>query len=198
MILCLFLFYGTLYAEENFQNIDRVLDIAFKHARSYPPQFDSEGQRKYLETELSKSIRQLEAMLKDSHSNPEVLLRLGKANTFAYNLDAPGSKEKADKYFKHLFRLDPNHAEGHLYYGQHLRERGEFNESIEHLKMAADAGWDNAFIMIGLAYFQMDNSDKAKEYFLKYQKVYPDDPQIQMLLEALDPSSQYKLNLKKN
>jgi tetratricopeptide (TPR) repeat protein len=192
-ILCIFLINGKLFADENFQNIDRILYIAFQHARNYPPEFDSEIQRENLEAVLGKTIAQLKAMIKDSDPNPEVLFRLGKANTFAYNLDMPLSKEKSDKYFKHLFSLDPNHAEGHLYYGQHLAGRGEFNNGIEHLKIAADAGWDIALNMIGLAYIHLGKIDEARVYLQKFQRVHPDDPQIQILLNALEPSSAYEL-----
>jgi tetratricopeptide (TPR) repeat protein len=192
-IICIFLIHGTLFANENFQHIDRFLDIAFQHARNYPPEFDSKIQKEDLEMELRKTIAQLESMIKNSDSDPEVLFRLGKANTFAFNLDIPGSKEKVDKYFKHLFSLEPNHAEGHLYYGQHLSGRGEFNSGIEHLKIAADAGWDIALNMIGLAYIQLDKTDEAKVYFQKFQRIHPDGPQIQMLLNALEPSSTYEL-----
>ncbi|MFA5260066.1 MAG: tetratricopeptide repeat protein, partial [Candidatus Omnitrophota bacterium] len=175
---CAFLIQGTVSAAENFQEIDRILNVAFEHARNYPPEFTSEAQRDDVESNLRDVISQLEQMLKASGPGQEILFRLGKANTFAYNLDVPGSREKADEYFKQLFQLEPNHAEGHLYYGQHLSGRGEFDAAIENLHIAADAGLDVALNMIGLAYLQMGKIDEAKTYFQGLLEKYPGDPQI--------------------
>ena len=192
-----FLIQGTSLANEKLQRIDRTLEVAFQHGRNYPPEFSSQAQRDSLEQELGEAITQLEQMLRESGQDQEVLFRLGKANTFAYNLDMVGSKENADKYFKQLFQLNPNHAEGHLYYGQHLSGRGEFDAAIEHLRIAADAGIDVALQMIGLAYLQKGQKDEAKKYFQEIHKKYPNNRQIEMLLDSLDPSSEYEYKLMK-
>lgn len=181
---------------ENFQQIDRSLENAFEHARNYPPEFDSEAQRRDLERELQEVIAQLEQMIKDSGPNQEILFRLGKANTFAFNLDMSGSREKADEYFRQLFQLEPHHAEGHLYYGQHLSGRGEFAPAIEHLQTAVDAGLDIALNMIGLAYLGMGKTDEARTYFQKFLGKYPGDPQVQMILDSLEPANEYELRRK--
>ncbi len=177
---------------EDFQPIDRCLQAAFRHARNYPPDFDSKIQRENLEKELLDVIARLEHMLAGTAERQPILLRLGKANTFAYNLDIPGSREKADKFFAELFQLVPDHAEGHLFYGQHLSGRGEFKSAIEHLQIAADAGFDMAFTMMGLAYIQMGHEEEARKAFQQFQARHPEDPQVQMLLDALDPSGAYE------
>ena len=192
MVLTSFVVLGPVSAKENFQQIDRSLEIAFQHARNYPPVFDSETQRENLERELLALIAQLEQMLKNTGESQQILFRLGKAHTFAYNLDIPKSREKADECFAKLFKLNPNHVEGHLYYGQHLSGRGEFKSAIEHLQVAADAGLDVALGMIGMAYLQMDNKDEARAYFQKLRKKHPEDRQAQMLLDSLESSSEYQ------
>ena len=182
---------GIVFANEQFQQIDIILQDAFQHARNYPPEFDSQVQRENLEKDLENVIVLLEQMLKEEGLEQELLFRLGQANTFAFNLDMTGSKEKTDEYFGQLFKLEPDHAQGNLFYGQHLSGRGEFDASIEHLQIAADAGLDVALNMIGLAYLQMGKTDEAKEYFLKFQAKYPNEPQIKMLLNSLDPSGEH-------
>ena len=180
-------------ASENFQQIDQTLEVAFQHARNYPAEFDSKVQRESLEKELMEAMAQLEQMLDGSVERQQIFFRLGKANTFAYNLDISGSREKADKYFTELFKIDPNHAEGHLFYGQHLSGRGEFKAAIEHLQVAADGGFDMALNMIGLAYVQMGKKEEARTYFQKFKNKYPDDPQAQVLLDSLESSGEYDL-----
>ncbi len=184
---------SVLFANENFQEIERILGDAFTHARNYPPEFNSEIQREDLERDLKKIISQLEQMIKDSSSDKEILFKLGAANTFAFNLDIPGSREKADEYFKQLFQLESNHGEGHLFYGQHLSGRGEFELAISHLQMAADAQLDIALSMIGLVYIQMGKKDEAKTYFQKFLNKYPGDSQTQMMLDSLESSGAYEL-----
>ena len=185
---------GTIVsASENFERIDQTLEVAFQHARNYPPEFDSETQKDGLKKELIEVIAQLEQMLDNSTERQQILFRLGKANTLAFNLDISRSREKADKYFAELFTLDPNHAEGHLFYGQHLSGRGEFKSAIEHLQIAADGGFDMALNMIGLAYVQMGNKEDAKASFQKFQRKHPEDPQVQMLLDSLAPSGENEL-----
>ena len=186
---------GTVRADEKFRDIDRTLDIAFEHARNYPPEFTSEAQREDLESRLRDTIARMERMMKDSRPQPEVLFRLGKASAFAYNLDMPGSKEKADEYFKQLFELEPDHAQGHLYYGQHLSGRGEFDAAVPHLQVAADAGVDTAFNMLGLAYMQMGQVENAKACFQKLFRKYPESAQLRMLLDSLDSSGEYEYKL---
>ncbi|MCD4779773.1 MAG: hypothetical protein K8S27_04395 [Candidatus Omnitrophica bacterium] len=190
--VCLFMMNGVVFANKNFQQIDRFFDVAFQHARNYPPEFDSADQRAALEKELMGTIAQLEKIIKDSGPDQDVFFRLGKAHTFAYNLDIRGSKIAADKNFKKLFEMEKNHAQGHLYYGQHIVGRGESERGIEHLQIAADAGWDVALNMIGLAYLQTGQTDKARVSFQKLQKIYPPDRQIQMLLDSLEPDGAYE------
>ena len=195
LVMAAFVMQGTGSAGENFQQIDSTLEVAFQHARSYPPLFDTDSQRENLEKELKGAIARLENMLESSEEKEQILFRLLKANTFAFNLDLPGSREKTDEYSAKLFRLDPGHPEGHLYYGQHLSGRGEFEAAIEHLQVAADAGWDVALNMMGLSYLQMGKEDEAKVYFQKLQNKYPDDQQVQMLLDSLEPSGEYEYKL---
>jgi len=182
---------GIISTDWNFVHIDRTLKVAFQHARNYPPKFSSQSQKKILMKELFATTIKLEQMLMDSGESEPILLRLGKANTFAYNLDIPGSNKKADEYFGRLFQLDPDHVEGHLYYGQHLSGRGEHGTSIKHLQIAADAGKDVALNMIGLAYVQLGQPNQARTYFLRFQNKHPNDPQVQMLLDSLDQSGEY-------
>lgn len=184
---------GRASASENYEKIDQTLDVAFQHARNYPPEFDSEIQKDGLKKDLIDVIAQLEQMLDNSTGRDQILFRLGKASTLAFNLDIPGSREKADKYFTELFILDPDHSEGHLFYGQHLSGRGEFKPAIEHLQMAADGGFDMALNMIGLAYVQMGNKEAAKASFQKFQSKYPDDPQVKVFLDSLEPSGEYEI-----
>ena len=184
-------------ADENLLQIDHTLEFAFEHARTYPPEFESELQKANLKKELVIAISQLEEMLSKSDQSQEILLRLGKANTFAYNLDISESKEKADKYFAQLFKLSSKHRDGHLFYGHHLSERGEFENAVSHLQIAADEGEDRALYMIGLAYIQFGKADKAKEYLLKFQKKYPGNPDVKILLESFDPNGKYQYKLMK-
>ena len=187
-------------ASWSLEQIDKSLDTAFRHARSYPPRFDSEQQRNNIEKELKVVIAQLETMLAGSGSNPEILFRLGKANTFAYNLDIEGSGKKAQQHFSQLFSIEKNHTDGHLFYGQHLSGKGEFDQAIEHLKIAAEGGRDIALQMIGITYLQKGDNDQAVVYLKKYQKLYSDAPQVNMLLDSLDPNteSKYKFTPKHN
>lgn len=195
LVACVFLTQGTALAQEKFVDVDRVLSIAFEHARNYPPVFISEAQRDDVEGLLREALGQLERMLQNDGPDREILFRLGKASTFAYNLDIPWSRQKADEYFQQLFRLEPGHAEGHLYYGQHLSGRGDFESALGHLQIAAEAGHEIALNMIGLTYLQMGKVHEAKEYFENLLKKHPGDTQIQMLLDSLDPAGEYEYKL---
>jgi tetratricopeptide (TPR) repeat protein len=195
VLICIFVVWLAVAMSGKFAKIDRSLNLAFRHARNYPPEFSSQKQRIRVTTKLQVAMVTLAQMLKDSGPDPEVLFRLGKANTFAYNLDIKGSQQKADQYFRQLFELEPDHAEGHLYYGQHLSSRGEAGSSIRHLKIAADAGKDTALTMLGLAYLNMKRNDEARKYFLKFQELHPRDAQVQMILDSLDGSGEYQVEV---
>ncbi len=178
-----------------FGRIDRILKMTFRSARNYPPQFSSQKHKQYIEIKLIDVIGQLESMLAQQGERTEILFRLGKANTFGYNMDFPNSRQKADRCFAKLFALNPNHAEGHLYYGQHLSGRGDFDAGIKHLQIAADAGQDIALNMLGLAYLQKGNHQEAKKYFKKMQEKQPNNPQLKILLDSIEnpDSSEYQI-----
>ncbi|MEI8011097.1 MAG: tetratricopeptide repeat protein, partial [Candidatus Omnitrophota bacterium] len=177
----------------DFEAIDQALDTAFQHARNYPPEFDSDTQRESVTKELLDAMSRLESRLDNSAEVQPILFRLGKAHTLAFNLDLAGSREKSDKYFAELFKLNPNHAEGHLYYGQHLSGRGEFKSAIDHLQIAADGGFDLALKMIGLVYVQMGDKEKARASFEVFLKKYPGDPQVKLFLDSLNSEGEYEL-----
>ncbi len=197
LAFCLFLLGGIVQAQEKFSDIDHVLAIVFEHARNYPPDFISEAQRDDVEGLLRDALDQLERMLKNNGPDREVLFRLGKASAFAYNLDISGSRQKTDEYFGQLFRLEPDDAEGHLYYGQHLSGRGDFEAALKHLQIAAEGGQEIALNMIGLTYLQMGQPDEAKKYFEELLKQHPGDPQLRMLLDSLSTDGEYEYKLMK-
>jgi tetratricopeptide (TPR) repeat protein len=98
----------------------------------------------------------------------------------------PGSKGKTEKYFESYLRLVPDDAEAHFYYGAHLLGSKQFEPCLKHLQIAADAGTDVAFEMMGLAYMQLGRKEEARASFRKFQEKHPDDPQVKVLMDALD------------
>lgn len=181
----------------NLDAADYFLNKNFYFARVYPPRIDSQAQYLEIEKELKTVISVMESELSEVPDDVELLWRLGYASTMTYNLDWPGSKTKIKKYFDKLFEMDPEHKFGHLYYGAHLAQTGDkldIKESISHLEKAYSYGFDVTLTMLGIAYMQTGDNVKALEYFKRFRDKFPNDKQINMLIEGIEQGDDYTVH----
>ena len=85
--------------------IDGYLDRIGAHARSYPPRFANDEERRLVESDLKRLIGVLE-IVKENGS--DLKLRYANAQAMAYNLDIRGSGDRAVEAFESLLEADPD------------------------------------------------------------------------------------------
>jgi serine/threonine-protein kinase len=87
----------------------------------------------------------------------------------------------AEKEFKRAIELNPNYATAHQWYGQHLLNRGQFEEGRAEIKLAQNLDPISlAIISAEASYFlHTQQYDQAIEHFQKTLEIYPNSVSTQ-------------------
>ena len=80
-----------------------------------------------------------------------------------------GDNARAEKWYKKLFKLEPDHPEGCLNYGAILKGRGDLKGALRYFLAASSSrpSWAAPYNNIGLIYHNWNMEDKAVPYFRK-------------------------------
>ncbi|MCP3933221.1 MAG: hypothetical protein GY705_29475 [Bacteroidetes bacterium] len=173
---------GTLEYYLDSTVMDQVSKRIAIHARDYPPAFKNPKQEKEIKEEMERTLQALDVFFIEERNDPEFLIRLGFFYSMGHNLDILGSAEKAERAFKKLLRIEPNHPRGNYLYGMFLSSTAMYQaESIKFLEKAIGLGIDDAKYTLGLVCLRNGSESVGVKYLEDFAKEYPKSDAAMML-----------------
>lgn len=169
----------------NLAYLDRVLQDLSVHAKNYPPRFDSPQDRQRAVEDVKKFSRMLDVLVNAPQPDKRILTRAGYLSSIGYNLDIPGSGEKAVFIFERLLAAAPSDSWGNYLYGTFLANARKPRQALPYLEKAYAAGIADAAYTIGMTYLSLGNREKALEHLEIYKGRNPDDTRVNTLIEAV-------------
>ena len=165
--------------------LERVLKDLSAHARSYPPRFDSDDDRRRATQDAVTLSGMLGMLVNGPNPHPELLLRAAQVNSMGHNLDVAGAAEQADALFQKLLAIAPDEIRGQHLYGVFLAGSGKPREALPHLEKAAGAGVVDAVYALGMTYLSLGDKDKALAKLQDYKQSRPGDAEVDKVMEAI-------------
>ncbi|MEJ2655264.1 MAG: tetratricopeptide repeat protein [Acidihalobacter sp.] len=169
----------------NLGYLDQVLRDLSAHARNYPPRFDSPQGRQRAVEDVKRFARMLDILVNTPRPNTQILARAGYLNSIGYNLDVPGSGEKAIAIFEKLLAATPSDPRANYLYGSFLANAQKPRQALPYLEKAYAGGMADAAYTIGMAYLSLGNREKGLEHLEIYKRRNPDDTRVGRLIEAI-------------
>jgi tetratricopeptide (TPR) repeat protein len=169
----------------NLVYLNRVLDDLGRHAGTYPVHFQFPDDRQRAERDVSAISGLLDPLSQDFSHNAPLQLRLGLLHAIGFNLDIPGSHEKAVAAFSTMMELTPNDPQANYQYGAFLAATTRKGEGIPFLEKAKSLGAVNADYWLGWSYEALGEKSKAVENFESYIKRVPTDQNAARILDAV-------------
>jgi tetratricopeptide (TPR) repeat protein len=175
---------GTIEYSIDNEVMGKVYARIAVHSKYYPPEFEGNAQEVEIRAELKNLLNTLDVINKYDTSNLVLLGWVGMLHSLGYNLDLPGSGEKATIAFTELLKLDPDNPEGNYRYGLFLSQTSNGQaESIGYLSSALDLGVKEAKFDLGRTHMQLGNNDLSIQYLKEYAIEEPESPAGQMVKE---------------
>jgi hypothetical protein len=169
----------------NIVYLSQVLDDLGRHAGTYPVHFQFPDDRQRAERDVSAISGLLDPLSQDFSHSPPLLLRLGLLHAIGFNLDIPGSHDKAAAAFSTLMELTPNDPQANYQYGAFLAATTRKGEGIPFLEKAKSLGVVNADYWLGWSYVSIGEKTKAIENLESYTKRVPSDQNAARMLDAV-------------
>ncbi len=165
--------------------LDKILNDLAAHAKNYPPQFDTPGDRQRAVQDVKVLSGMLDILITGPTPNPELLRRAGFLNSIGHNLDIPGSAEKAGSIFRNLLTAAPSDPRGNYMYGTFLAGTGKPTQALPYLEKALALGVADAAYAIGMTYLSLGDKEKALEHLEAYKRRNPSDGSVDKLIDAI-------------
>ena len=169
----------------NVAYLSHVLDDLWRHAGSYPVHFQFPDDRPRAERDVSAISGLLDPLSPNFSHNPPLHLRLGLLHTIGFNLDIPGSLDKAVTAFSTLLELTPNDPQANYQYDAFLAATTRKGEGIPFLEKARSLGVVNADYWLGWSYVAVGEKTKAIANLDSYTKRVPSDQNAVRILDAV-------------
>jgi tetratricopeptide (TPR) repeat protein len=117
-------------------------------------------------------------------NNPEDALTL---NRIGYTFLGQGLTERALYYFQKYVAVAPDDPNAHDSYGEGLLNAGRIDEAVREYERAIelDETFANSYFMLGTAYRQLDEQEKARLVLEEFLKLSPEGPQADQARQVL-------------
>jgi len=165
--------------------LDQMLSDLARHAKNYPPQFDTPQDRQRAIQDIKTLSGMLDILVNGPSPNPEILWRAGFLNSMGHNLDISGSAEKASATFQKLLAVSPSDSRGNYMYGTFLAGTGKPKEALPYLEKALAVGVTDAAYALGMTYLTLGNKQKALENLEAYRQRNPNDGNVAKLIDGI-------------
>ena len=177
---------GKYLVTVNIGYLSQILYDLQRHAGTFPPHFEFPDDRQRAEGDVSAISGMLDPLSQDFSHSPPLQLRLGLLHAIGFNLDIPGSYEKAVAAFSTLMKLTPDDPQANYQYGAFLAaSTGKRVEGIPFLEKAKSLGVVNADYWLGMSYAVAGEKAKAVENLESYTKAVPSDQYAARILDAV-------------
>jgi tetratricopeptide (TPR) repeat protein len=174
--------------EVNYEVLEYFVDEIGKHAKSYPPTFIDQKERKNVELILKDLIKKTSKLIPLS-GNENLVFYSALLNTMGYNLDIEKTGQTADLLFAYLIQESPK-AEYYFYYGGFLGSVPPMQErAIPLLNKAIELGDTRAYYSLGFVYFSKGNNEKALENYKNYKKIDPNNEQVDIIMKGIEDNT---------
>lgn len=168
------------------KRIDEIFSDLAKHAKAYPPRFQSKEERARAERDVRLLSAMFDNIAAKDDAEAHILLRAGFLNSMGHNLDIEGSAQKANNYLQRLLKKEPDNVTGNYYYGIFLAAiPGIRKESVKYLETALRLGVEDATYTLGLVHLGLGDKRKSLEYLERYAQNNPDDEKAKRLIEGI-------------
>jgi Flp pilus assembly protein TadD len=114
-----------------------------------------------------------------------MLLHTAVANSIGNNFDLQGAAGDAEKYFRKLLALNPEHPQGNMRYGAYLAGTNRGREALPYLLKAQALGVREASYTLGLTWLILGDKAKALENLERYQSLGSRSARIDQLIAAV-------------
>jgi tetratricopeptide (TPR) repeat protein len=175
--------------------LDQILNDLGRHAKNYPPQFDTPQDKPRAVQDVKMLSGMLDILINGPSPNPEILWRAGFLNSMGHNLDIAGSAEKTSAIFKKLLAMSPSDPRGNYMYGTFLAGVGKPKEALPYLEKALSVGVADASYTLGMVHLSLGNKDSALENLESYKQRNPNDMNVTKLIDAIRNG---KVEIKRN
>ena len=175
--------------------LDQILNDLGRHAKNYPPQFDTPQDKPRAVQDIKMLSGMLDILINGPSPNPEILWRAGFLNSMGHNLDIAGSAEKTFTIFQKLLAIYPSDPRGNYMYGAFLAGLGKPKEALPYLEKALSVGVTDAAYALGMTHLSLGNKESALVNLEAYRQRNPDDMNIAKLIDAIRNG---KVEIKRN
>lgn len=173
----------------NITYVNQVFLDLHKHARSYPPQFDTPQDQQRATQDASMVAKVFETLLQSQPDNVQILERTSMSYYIAHNLDIPGAAHKANTIYRQWVTLMPNDPQGNYMYGEFLSSIGDVQTATPFLEKALELGQNEANFALGLNALRLGDTQGAIVFLQEYQKTNPQNTDVQKIIEAIQSGS---------
>lgn len=175
--------------------IDDLLNILEGQARHYPAKFTVKRERTGLVDKLKPVIVLLDQHAIKSDASYDVIYRAMKANHMARNLDmGEAYGPKVLGYATRLLKTNPKDPEVNFWFGFGLSEGGALKEATNYLKVAMDAGIQEAHLSMVNNYLYLEQKKNALTTLKNYKVKYPDEAAVvDQLVTEIESGQRYNV-----
>lgn len=189
--------FGVLASAEELDvtDMDDFINLLEGKARHYPARFASSREQDGFARKLQQTIQQLDPLAANPQASYDILIRAAKASAMARNLDLGDIYgPKALGYSKRILAMKPNDPMTSFWLGFGLAEGGGFKEGLPYLKVAMDAGIQEAYLAAANTYLFMDQKKNAITTLKNYKIKNPSEAAvIDRLIQEIQAGQRYNV-----
>ena len=175
--------------------LDQILNDLGRHAKNYPPQFDTPQDKPRAVQDIKMLSGMLDILINVPSPNPEILWRAGFLNSMGHNLDIAGSAQKTFTIFQKLLSTSPSDPRGNYMYGTFLAGAGKPKDALPYLEKALSVGVTDAAYALGMTHLSLGNKESALVNLEAYRQRNPNDMNVTKLIGAIRNG---KVEIKRN
>lgn len=166
--------------------VDYFLQTIAGRVDQYPIVFASNAERMDVTDKLGRLTAILSELDEGASVNLDILRREAFAYNLAYDMDFPGSGEKANDLYQRLLKLTPDEPAANYLYGAFLAANDTLRpQSIPYLEKAGKLGVKKANYTLGVVYVALGKDQQALTCLQQYSADFPDDQRVKSLIAAV-------------
>ncbi len=177
---------GSITHALSLEVVDYFLQTIAGRVDQYPIVFASNAERMDVTDKLGRLTAILSELDEGASVNLDILRREAFAYNLAYDMDFPGSGEKANDLYQRLLKMTPDEPAANYLYGAFLAANDTLRpQSIPYLEKAGKLGVKKANYTLGVVYVALGKDQQALTCLQQYSADFPDDQRVKSLIAAV-------------